>query len=879
MYRFPLLCLIAVMTVISTEALAFLLVRSGQQLDNSTHRLLAQEGQFQNVEVTDVGVTLKNLLTSYCGSINDEVTKDLMVEFMALNFGGVEAYEEEYGRALRDDLSNLALESDIIYAVPFCMPVYREDFVSLVRPDEALDAIALRETGFDGPQTKQLFVSANSGVSSDVSNENLSVAERASALAQELADGGHLIIPYRSQPVLFRSKDIGKDSADVFMSIIESDPGISESALNTYRAQISDSGQLELRETLKLQQMTPTQFFYSDDDIRIGIYEAALDNSAQQTNFRCVRNGWSGAGAADLFKQTCGANVEVFETQSQPWEAVIKMRGPAPSIPTPFSNKTKKVGNSLVVMPTETFATNQCSGQSYYTGFFGEMKRFDDVYQEQRRRMSDGDKDDVMIAIVDNGLDDQVFKSMDGQEPPLSIFPTRHFKLDTNECLATLDKLEQLDARPDSGVINRTLLLATRLDGNENGIEGDWFGMSFSGANGLLGYRSDEKKDDSRHGAKVLFSALGGVWDESVLTRMPEDMITEKTLNTLTEAQTKEALRNMCREEKREFRHKFINYGSAVSDKLLQDSDSFRSIVDYMALHQINVVNASFGSRNKAPYIQTAIKSRSDNMLFVVAGGNVPKENEDEDQRESDLSDLKDQIFPKLFPAKYGGNRDGGLPNVISVGGLGKDEISISDETFYSNKHIDVYAPSLKLPSTDRRGKRTCTSGTSMATGIVTYVAARIWALLQPAVAPKEIKQRLWASSTWTMGADGTTVVRSLNPIDAIHVFDDIIKLKDSRSLYGTLNTRKVGDYCYSIPTMYKDKIIKRLNVNDVGARSGIKARVYWPDPFLQGRRCELNLAQKVEFTRWGESEPESVTMSEIDYILTRERRSFPVRE
>ncbi len=153
------------------------------------------------------------------------------------------------------------------------------------------------------------------------------------------------------------------------------------------------------------------------------------------------------------------------------------------------------------------------------------------------------------------------------------------------------------------------------------------------------------------------------------------------------------------------------------------DTSILVQAVDYAAYHGARVINMSIGGPEKDYMLQEAIQSANDTgSLVVVAAGN--------NGRDVDS-----------YPAN--------LPCTISVISLNK-EIKRSYFSNYSNSSSEVNkisAPGSSILSTVPGSKYEEYDGTSMATPVVTGVAAMIFAV-NPALTPEEAKSILFNTTS-----------------------------------------------------------------------------------------------------------------------------------
>lgn len=122
-----------------------------------------------------------------------------------------------------------------------------------------------------------------------------------------------------------------------------------------------------------------------------------------------------------------------------------------------------------------------------------------------------------------------------------------------------------------------------------------------------------------------------------------------------------------------------------------------------------SICNLSMGISEDEPILYEAMKNSQ--MLFVVAAGNG--ENGTEKGKDSDL-------FP-TYPGAYN------LKNIITVGNLQADG-NLNYTSNYGDASVDLVAPGTAILSTYPANQYAYMTGTSMATPLVTAVAALLYA-------------------------------------------------------------------------------------------------------------------------------------------------------
>jgi subtilisin family serine protease len=139
--------------------------------------------------------------------------------------------------------------------------------------------------------------------------------------------------------------------------------------------------------------------------------------------------------------------------------------------------------------------------------------------------------------------------------------------------------------------------------------------------------------------------------------------------------------------------------------------------IRYAADHGAKVINMSFGKgwpKNKTAVDDAVKYAMSKDVLLIHAAGNDGK----------DLDDSTNGNFPNPYYADGSGRADGW----ITVGASGPDDDStlVADFSNYGKKNVDVFAPGVQIYSSIPGSKYTYESGTSMASPVVTGMAALI---------------------------------------------------------------------------------------------------------------------------------------------------------
>jgi subtilisin family serine protease len=166
---------------------------------------------------------------------------------------------------------------------------------------------------------------------------------------------------------------------------------------------------------------------------------------------------------------------------------------------------------------------------------------------------------------------------------------------------------------------------------------------------------------------------------------------------------------------------------------MLEGSSSGRpsvEAIDFARKENAKIINASYGMYSNNRSCENFLdQSEYDAIkafpgLFVAAAGN-------------DQSDLRSNYH---IPASYAFNAPGcwdALPNIIVVAASSKD----GGRAVFSNYGlVDVYAPGEDIYSSVVNGGYESWNGTSMATPIVSGIAALIWGI-DPSITPVEVKE------------------------------------------------------------------------------------------------------------------------------------------
>ncbi len=149
----------------------------------------------------------------------------------------------------------------------------------------------------------------------------------------------------------------------------------------------------------------------------------------------------------------------------------------------------------------------------------------------------------------------------------------------------------------------------------------------------------------------------------------------------------------------------------------------------------VRVISASWGSTMRSRALEDVIRrAGEEGILFVAASGN---------------SNANTDRVPH-YPSSYN------LPNVISVAALNRND-ELASFSNYGAKSVHVAAPGVEILSTWLNDEYREASGTSMATPVVSGVAALALAVDND-LSVKELRERLLASVDKLPGLDAKTV-------------------------------------------------------------------------------------------------------------------------
>jgi subtilisin family serine protease len=149
----------------------------------------------------------------------------------------------------------------------------------------------------------------------------------------------------------------------------------------------------------------------------------------------------------------------------------------------------------------------------------------------------------------------------------------------------------------------------------------------------------------------------------------------------------------------------------------------------------VRVISASWGSTRRSRALEDVIrKAGEEGILFIAAAGN---------------SSANTDRAPH-FPSGYK------LPNVMSVAALDRRD-QLASFSNYGAKSVHVAAPGKEILSTWLRGNYEEHSGTSMATPVVSGIAALVLSC-EPELKVEQLKQRLMDTSDKLDALQGKTI-------------------------------------------------------------------------------------------------------------------------
>ena len=149
----------------------------------------------------------------------------------------------------------------------------------------------------------------------------------------------------------------------------------------------------------------------------------------------------------------------------------------------------------------------------------------------------------------------------------------------------------------------------------------------------------------------------------------------------------------------------------------------------------VRIISASWGSTQRSRSLEAVIRKAYENdILFVAAAGNASTDND----------------RTPHFPSSYA------VPNVISVAALDRND-QLASFSNYGVKSVAIAAPGVDILSTWLGNEYEEKSGTSMATPVVSGVAALVLAE-NPRMSVDDLRKKLLASTDPIVALKGKTV-------------------------------------------------------------------------------------------------------------------------
>ena len=179
---------------------------------------------------------------------------------------------------------------------------------------------------------------------------------------------------------------------------------------------------------------------------------------------------------------------------------------------------------------------------------------------------------------------------------------------------------------------------------------------------------------------------------------------------------------------------KFMNAGGFGSTKDAIEAINY-VIERKKAGVNVRIISASWGSTQRSRALETAIRKAGEaGILVVAAAGNASVDN------------YRNPHFPSSYD----------LPNVLSVAALDRHD-SLARFSNYGLKSVAVAAPGVDILSTWLNNQYEEKSGTSMATPVVSGVAALIVSQ-NPGISVADLRKRILDSSDPIVALKGKTV-------------------------------------------------------------------------------------------------------------------------
>ena len=179
---------------------------------------------------------------------------------------------------------------------------------------------------------------------------------------------------------------------------------------------------------------------------------------------------------------------------------------------------------------------------------------------------------------------------------------------------------------------------------------------------------------------------------------------------------------------------KFMNAGGFGTTK--DAIEAINYVIDRKkAGVNVRIISASWGSTQRSKSLETVIRKAYENdILFVAAAGNATTNND----------------RTPHFPSSYN------VPNVLSVAALDRND-QLASFSNYGEKSVAIAAPGVDILSTWLGNQYEEKSGTSMATPVVSGVAALIVSE-NPRISVDDLRKKLMASTDPIVALKGKTV-------------------------------------------------------------------------------------------------------------------------
>ena len=179
---------------------------------------------------------------------------------------------------------------------------------------------------------------------------------------------------------------------------------------------------------------------------------------------------------------------------------------------------------------------------------------------------------------------------------------------------------------------------------------------------------------------------------------------------------------------------KFMNAGGFGTTK--DAIEAINYVIDRKkAGVNVRIISASWGSTQRSRALETVIRKAYENdILFVAAAGNATTNND----------------RTPHFPSSYD------VPNVLSVAALDRHD-QLATFSNYGVKSVAIAAPGVDILSTWLGNQYEEKSGTSMATPVVSGVAALIVSQ-NPRISVDDLRKKLMASTDPIVALKGKTV-------------------------------------------------------------------------------------------------------------------------